>query len=200
MSYCIIVNGGNVHMGHAHIEMPSNRKRSGGLPDKTFDQKRFLEAFGLTGSIQEAARLANVGWRAHYDWLQGDPTYRQRFREARMWAAQTLEDEAFRRAVHGVRRAVLYKGRQVYLHGQPYYRVEYSDRLLIRLLEAHFPEEYGRRTKQTNLLDSDPHKLTLEQLDVLVEHLLRAALGTDDPAAIAEAKNRLEAAIDGWAG
>jgi hypothetical protein len=60
---------------------------------------------------------------------------------------QTLQDEAVRRAVEGIRRPVLYRGKQVYIHGEPLFDIEYSDQLLIRLLV---------RCPGHNVIDSDP--------------------------------------------
>jgi hypothetical protein len=170
-----------------HIAIPPNRNGYRAEAEKGSDQKRFLQAFVITCSVHEASRLAKVRSEAHYEWLREDPTYSGRFREARIWAAQTLEDEAVRRALEGVRRPLLYKGKQVYLQGQAQYRLEYSDRLLLRLLEAFLPEKYGRRPDPVGaaLRAFDLNKLSGEQLDTL-EHLLQCALG-DDPVAIAGA-------------
>jgi hypothetical protein len=151
-----------------------------------------LEAFAVSCSIQKAARWANIHRQTHYDWLRKDATYPARFAEARERATQTLEDEAVRRAVEGVRRPVLYRGKQVYIHGEPLFEIEYSDQLLIRLLEAFNPEEYGRRVEQINLMDIDSDKLTPEQLDRIADHLIAKALG-NNPVAIAEAQRLIEA-------
>jgi hypothetical protein len=113
--------------------------------------------------------------------------------EARERATQTLQDEAVRRAVEGVRRPVLYRGKQVYIQGKPLFEIEYSDQLLIRLLEAFNPEKYGRRVEQINLMDIDPDKLTPEQLDCIAEHLIKKALAGQPEAVVAEARRRLEA-------
>ena len=131
-----------------------------GESDKDLHQKRFLEAFEVSCSIQKAARWANIHRQTHYDWMRKDATYPARFAEARERATQTLEDEAVRRAVKGVRRPVLYRGKQVYIQGEPLFEIEYSDQLLIRLLEAFNPEKYGRRVEQVNLMNIDPDKLT----------------------------------------
>ena len=45
------------------------------------------------------------------------------------------------------------------------------------------PDKYKRRVEQTNLLDIDPDKLTLEQLDKIAEHLIKRALG-DNPVVV----------------
>ncbi len=72
------------------------------------------------------------------------------------------------------------------------FEIEFSDQLLIRLLEANNREKYGRRVEQINLMDIDPDKLTPEMLDKIAEHLLNKALG-GNPQAAAEAKRRIEA-------
>jgi hypothetical protein len=98
--------------------------------------------------------------------------------------------------VEGVRRPVLYRGKQVYIQGKPLFDIEYSDQLLIRLLEAFNPEKYGRRVEQINLMDIDPDKLTPEVLDKLADHLIQKALkekGLNSPEMVAEVGRRLEA-------
>jgi hypothetical protein len=44
--------------------------------------------------------------------------------------------------------------------------------------------------------DDDPNQWTEAQLDAVADHLLRRALGTNDPQIIAEAGRQLEAGID----
>lgn len=168
--------------------MPSNRSSYRAEAENGSDQDRFLQAFAITCSVQKASRLAKIRPQTHYDWLREDRAYSGRFRQARMWAAQALEDEAVRRALEGVPRPLLYKGEHVYIQGQAQYRIEYSDRLLLRLLEAFLPEKYGRRPDPVGaaLRAFDLNKLTGEQLETL-EHLLQCALG-DDPVAIAGAR------------
>jgi len=107
-----------------------------------FNQHRFLECFAICGRVCEAARRAKIHRCQHAEWMQNDPTYPERFRQARKRAAQELEDEAVRRAREGVCRPVLYKGKQVYVGGGPLFEYEKSDRLLIRLLEANDPDRF----------------------------------------------------------
>jgi len=80
-----------------------------------------------------------------------------------------------------------------YIQGEPLFEIEYSDQLLIRLLEAYNPEKYGRRVEQINLMDIDPDKLTPAQLDKIAEHLIQKALAGKPEAMVAEARRRLEA-------
>jgi hypothetical protein len=139
----------------------------------------FLAAFAESCSIQKAAKWPNIHRQTHYDWLANDPSYPARFKEARERAAQTLEDEAVRRAVHGVHRPVLYKGKQVYLGGEPLFETHHSDRLLIRLLEVYDPERFGRRNGNTEVWDGDLSKLTNKQLEKVSDQLLRQACNND---------------------
>jgi hypothetical protein len=127
------------------METPSTRKRYGGQSDKDLHQKQFLEAFAVSCSIQKAARYANVHRQTHYDWLAKDPSYPARFREAQERAGRTLEDEAVRRAKDGIEKPVLYKGRQVYVDGEPLYEHQHSDTLLMFLLRAYDREKFGDR-------------------------------------------------------
>ena len=124
---------------------------SGELKHKNFNfrrsqnQERFLGAYSECASIERASRCAQINRTTHYVWMRKDPTYPPRFKDAQKRAASNLHDEAVRRAVHGMRKPVLYKGRPVRINGKILYQVEYSARLLIRLMEICDPERYGRR-------------------------------------------------------
>jgi hypothetical protein len=91
-----------------------------------------------------ACRAAKIHRHTHYYWLGQDPTYRKRFEEARQGAAQTLEDEAVRRAVETARYPVMHQGRQVVVFEdgirKPLWENKYSDGLSIFLLR------HGHRT------------------------------------------------------
>ena len=109
--------------------------------DSSRKQTRFLAAFAASASVLQAARWAKINRQCHYNWLKEDPTYKPRFEAATAQAAQTLEDEATRRAYEGLRRAVRYKGKIVG------YETEYSDSLLIERLRAANPERYRPATR-----------------------------------------------------
>jgi len=123
---------------------------SGELEQKNFhcrrwlNQERFLGAYSECASIVRASRCAQINRTTHYVWMREDPTYPARFKDAQERAASNLRDEAVRRAVHGIRKPVLYKGKPVRVNGKILYQVEYSARLLIRLMEICDPQRYGR--------------------------------------------------------
>jgi hypothetical protein len=174
--------------------MSSTRKRYGGQSDKDLHQTRFLEAFAVSCSVQNAARWAGVHRQCHYDWLEQDPSYPRRFREARDRAAQALEDEAVRRAKDGVRKVLFYKGEPIKLKdGSIATEVVYSDRLLERLLEANDPERFRRNIQQTNINEVDWSNLSNQQLDVLMEAYLKKMVGSNDPKVLESARKQLDA-------
>jgi hypothetical protein len=94
-----------------------------------------------------------------------------------MRAARGLEDEAVRRAREGVRKLVFYKGAPVYVHGEPLYETEFSDRLLERLLEANNPQKFKRQCATTLKRSGDLTELDDSQLEVLELSLVSALRG-----------------------
>jgi hypothetical protein len=106
------------------------------------NQTRFLKCLAVCGSITVACRWAKLSRQAHYRWLDEDPTYEPRVKEALKRSATVLADEAVRRGYQGIRKAVRYKGKVVG------HDIEYSDQLLIRMMEAREPETFAPRLKQ----------------------------------------------------
>jgi hypothetical protein len=104
--------------------------------------RAFLAAYAETCSVTRAAKAAKIDRSTHYAWLTSDEEYRNAFAEAREQAADTLEDEAVRRAHEGVQRPVTVAGQKVLVR-------EYSDTLLIFLLKAIRPEKYRERSEVT---------------------------------------------------
>lgn len=91
---------------------------------RTIDHKSaFLAAYSICASIRHAAKAAHVNRRRHYEWLaeQGSD-YPARFKQARIEAVQSLEDEATYRAMVGVFEPNVYQGR--WLYPQEEYEVE----------------------------------------------------------------------------
>lgn len=106
---------------------------------------RFLVLYGATGVIRSTC--AALQWpdglplkSAQVDtWRERDPVFRGAMLEAKLRFAESLESEAHRRAVIGVKKDVYYKGDVV---GEV---TEYSDQLLTTLLKANMPDKYRER-------------------------------------------------------
>jgi|SRR5215472_1554401 len=105
-------------------------------------KRAFLAAYAATASLASAARAAGVNRASHYDWLEHDEVYRGAWEKVQDQAAQELEDEAVRRAIEGVKRPLLYKGKPVHQGRHVLYETEYSDQLLVTLLKRFRPALY----------------------------------------------------------
>jgi len=118
-----------------------------------------------TGNVRSACEVARVGRSSHYRWLAKDPGYREAFDVAKECAADLLESEAYRRAVHGVEEPVgWYKGKPGGVVRK------YSDVLLIFLLKGLRPEKYRERVELRGALAN----LDLSQLpDHLIERIAK---------------------------
>jgi hypothetical protein len=101
-------------------------------------KEAFLAAYAVTCSISGAAKAARINRGTHYDWLQADPEYKAKFERAQEDAVQALEDEAIRRAYHGIEKPLTVAGKRELIR-------EYSDTLLIFLLKGLRPAKYGER-------------------------------------------------------
>ncbi|MEW6572568.1 MAG: hypothetical protein AB1374_02905 [Bacillota bacterium] len=99
-------------------------------------KRAFLVAFVVTGTILNAAQTANIDRTSHYFWLKTDPEYAEAFEEAEKLSADLLADEAYRRAVKGVRRPI-YQGGKLVGH-----ELVYSDTLLMFLAKARNRQKY----------------------------------------------------------
>lgn len=108
--------------------------------DKALHQGRFLACFEACGRVAVASRWARISRTLHYQWMENDPEYPTRFQKAEQRSARMMEDEAVRRGVEGVRKAVRYKGRIVG------YEIEHSDRMLELVLKANNPKKFLERS------------------------------------------------------
>ena len=125
-----------------------------------------LEALALGMSPMRAANAAGVGRSTAYLWRQEDPEFAAKWDEAVAEEIDRLEDEAFRRAVKGVKRPV-YRGGV--LVGEI---TEYSDRLLMFLLKRRRPEVYARSHDASRKVDKvDTKRLSEEEARSRIEAL-----------------------------
>lgn len=102
-------------------------------------KKLFLDAFREVGIIKSAAKVAGVARSTVYRWQEEDDQFAAAFREAEIEATETMEAEAFRRAVLGIDKPIYHQGVKVDTVK------EYSDTLLIFTLKARAPEKYRER-------------------------------------------------------
>jgi len=108
--------------------------------DLAANQLAFLAAYSATCNVSRAAKSSKIDRCTHYAWLKENEQYREAFADAKEQAADTLEDEAVRRAHEGVERAATVAGKRELVR-------EYSDTLLIFLLKGMRPEKYRERSE-----------------------------------------------------
>jgi hypothetical protein len=104
--------------------------------------KAFLAALEETGSVSAAAKAAKISRVTVYAHKRDDPDFAKEWDEALDRAADTLEDEARRRAHDGVDEDIYYKGEKVGTVRK------YSDVLLMFLLKGIRPQKW-RETRAT---------------------------------------------------
>ena len=102
----------------------------------------FLALVGETGSVSAACATMNIGRSAIYDWKADDSDFAARLEAAQDRGTDWLEDQAVRRAAHGMDEPVFYKGKIVG------YIKRYSDTLLMFTLKGRRPERWKERTAQ----------------------------------------------------
>lgn len=102
-------------------------------------KRKFLQALAVTGNV--GAACAAAGWTRTlaYSSRKGDKDFAEKWDNAVENAADLLELEAHRRAVHGVKKGVYHKGELVD------YETVYSDGLLTTLLKGNRPEKFGNK-------------------------------------------------------
>jgi phage terminase small subunit len=129
----------------------------GNITNKLMKERRqrlFIKAYIRTGIITKAAKAAGINHYQHYKWLEYDEEYRNQFEEAKEASADELEEEARRRAIHGVARVKFHMGKPIMIKDPKtkklvvYVEHEYSDRLLEMLLKAKRPKEFGQQKQE----------------------------------------------------
>lgn len=101
----------------------------------------FIEVLSHTANVTTAAKAAGVNRSFAYEAKHKDPAFAMQWQEAWDSAIDLLEQEAWRRAVQGVRKPVFQGGARV-----GWIR-EYSDALLQQLLKGHLPARYRERVQ-----------------------------------------------------
>ena len=99
-------------------------------------ERAFLAALADTGNVRAACTAAEIGHSTVYDRRKAVDRFADAWDDAMEQAADMLEAEALRRAAHGVKEPVYYKGKVVG------HVLKYSDVLLIFLLKAARPAKF----------------------------------------------------------
>ena len=169
-------------------------------------QKAFLAAYRVTASITAASHACRMERDLHYRWLKESKEYREAFEAAKEEAAQTLEDEAVRRAKEGVFEPNVFKGqfcypesayledtetgkRKLKAGAKPLGVHKYSDTLLVTLLKGFRPDKYRDNFKgevaltgsvEVKLDEQKLKALTDDELDRLAEIARKLAASEPD--------------------
>ena len=122
--------------------------------------KAFLTQLSVNGNVSAACDAAQIDRKAVYEKRKSDPAFAAQWDTALEIACDSLEAEAWRRAVNGVNSAIYSQGKYVADE------VKYSDALMQTLLKAHKPDKYA---------DKLIIKLSPEQQAILTKHGLTAA-------------------------
>jgi hypothetical protein len=93
----------------------------------------WLTAFERTGMVTDTCRVAGVSRATVYRRRQADEEFALPWHDAELDVLALLEDEAVRRALHGVDRPVTVAGQREMIRS-------YSDNLLAMLLRSRAPE------------------------------------------------------------
>lgn len=132
----------------------------------------FLAAFEETAMVTEAAKIAGVGRATVYEERQRNEEFAVAWADVEERAVESMESEAYRRAVKGVDKPVFHAGEQVGTVK------DYSDTLLIFMLKARRPETYrevhkvehggSMQHQHTQVLQKRVDNMAAEELDELL--------------------------------
>jgi hypothetical protein len=116
---------------------PARKPRPGRRPKNTPDwAPKFLEAVMMGLHVRDACKAARVNPGQPYDRRKTDEAFKLAWADAAELGEQELMQEAGRRAFHGVKKPLLWKGKIVV------WVREYSDQLIMFLLRSKNPQKY----------------------------------------------------------
>jgi hypothetical protein len=130
-------------------------------------RETFITALRSHGNVSEACAAALIGRTAAYAWRADEPAFAAEWDEALDEAADTMEREAWRRAVEGVDEPVFGSMGQGLGSGEVGRIRKYSDTLLIFMLKAARPEKFRERTetRHTGLTPQQAADLSTDDLE-----------------------------------
>lgn len=134
-------------------------------PDGPGWERAFITALANTGIVRAASQAAQVGRSTVYDRREASEAFAAAWDDALQEAADMMEAEALRRAVHGWQEPVYYKGKVVG------HVLKHSDVLLIFILKAARPEKYRERYEHTGKdggpIEFDARSVLAARLDAI---------------------------------
>jgi hypothetical protein len=119
-------------------------------------QRLFLRGFAASGVVLDGLLAAKIARDTEHKWRRDDEVYAKQFRIAEQHAADIVEREAIRRAVHGYDEPVLFQGQPTIVTDpetgkeKPYTIKKYSDSLMALVLKGRRREVYGDKIEQTH--------------------------------------------------
>lgn len=171
----------------------------------------FLDFVASTGVISNSAGQAGLDRPSLYDYRHKFPPFKRAWERALRMSADTLEDEATRRAVQGVNEPIIYKGRQQYEINQdgtfvldeegsriPLCVNRKSDLLIMFLLKGRRPIRF--RDNSTPMLpagiDDDEIGESQEAKSILLETLARLGIGQTESDATGSSQGFEQSVLD----
>ena len=158
------VSIGKVHVADAPVDnnkpivknnkMIRSKGRPTGVPNvdtkpygKMTPQKKrkFLEKLARTGNLHAAAADIGMSRSSMYKLMARDTAFRQRVEMARDKASGNLDEAAYKRGVEGVDKPIYNRNGQIIGTEKVY-----SDKLLMKLMEANDPERHGKGKRTEN--------------------------------------------------
>ena len=174
-------------------------------------REAFLAALSQGLSVTGAGERAGLARSTVYGWRETDEAFRQAWDHALEAGSDRLEDEAFRRAYHGVAEPVVSHGKLVRGDdGLPLTIQRYSDTLMCLLLKGRRGEKFRERQDIKHsgdadnpilLVDGSARDLLMARIaalaenlpkkpePILIEETLAPPEGLGDPAPLAKGDN-----------
>lgn len=154
--------------------------RKGHMPKFTKVRRRkFLWLLEEGAMISKAAEAVGVSRQAIHKARKRDAEFDKAITEALGASVSVLEDEATRRALHGIDKPITYQGEITATFK------EYSDTLLLRLLETRAPDRWKPRSATEvsgQLKTNELHPLEMAQR--LTAILARASSRNEAPSTV----------------
>lgn len=136
-------------------------------------QDLFLRVFSECNSIRQAAIAVKIDSKTVYNHKRDNPEFAEKLKAAEAEVLDKLEEEAYRRAVKGVKKPVYYQGALVG------YELTYSDKLLEMLLRGRAKDKYGN-TSSVKVEGSIEHNVTVESVkEKLLDKVLQRGIVFD---------------------